>query len=74
LWLAAGEPASDGVREYLGGVLIAELGVGGAELGGRPRSFLWLGVRAMSERSSCRRTRGRKAMTMLTSGTACRAR
>ncbi len=38
--LLVADPARDGVREYLGGVLIAELGVGGVELGGRPRSFL----------------------------------
>jgi hypothetical protein len=33
------EPAIEGVREYRGGVLKVAFGVGGAEEGGRPRSF-----------------------------------
>lgn len=60
--LLVGDPARDGVREYRGGVLMAELGVGGAELGGRPRSFLCAGVNGISARSSLLRKRGRKAM------------
>ena len=72
--MLAGDPARDGVREYLGGVLIAEFGVGGTELGGRPRSCLWLAVRGMSDRSSCFRRRGRKARMMLTAGISCRVR
>lgn len=49
-FLLAGEPL--GVRAYRGGVLYWDPGVGGAGLGGRPRSLRWAGVKAMSERSS----------------------
>jgi len=67
--MLAGEPASDGVLEYRGGVLYAEFGVSGLELGGRPRSFRWAGVRGMSERSSAWRTRGSSALLILKIGT-----
>jgi hypothetical protein len=67
--MLAGDPASDGVLEYRGGVLYAEFGVAGRELGGRPSSFRWAGVRGMSERSSFGRTRGSNAKAMLIKGT-----
>ena len=67
--MLAGDPASEGVLEYRGGVLYAEFGVAGRELGGRPSSFLWAGVRGMSERSSLGRTRGSNAKAMLIKGT-----
>lgn len=70
MWLRrlAGDPPIEGVLEYRGGVLYADEGVAGFELGGRPRSLRWLGVRGMSERSSAGRTRGRRARPMLNSG------
>lgn len=37
--MLAGEPASEGVLEYRGGVLYTEFGVAGLELGGKPSSF-----------------------------------
>jgi hypothetical protein len=37
--MLAGDPAMDGVLEYLGGVLYTESGVAGLELGGKPSSF-----------------------------------
>ena len=43
--------------------------MGGAELGGRPRSERWAGVKAMSARSSFERSRGRQARPMFTIGT-----
>jgi hypothetical protein len=67
--MLAGEPASEGVLEYRGGVLYTEFGVAGLELGGRPSSLRWAGVRGMSERSSLGRTRGRSAKRMLINGT-----
>jgi hypothetical protein len=70
--MLAGDPASDGVLEYRGGVLYTEFGVAGLELGGRPSSFRWAGVRGMSERSSLGRTSGSSAKTMLISGTMTR--
>ncbi len=70
--MLAGDPASDGVREYRGGVLYAELGVAGRELGGRPSSLRWAGVRGMSERSSWGRTSGSSAKAMLINGTRMR--
>lgn len=71
--MLAGEPASDGVLEYRGGVLYTEFGVAGRELDGRPSSFRWAGVRGMSERSSWGRTSGSSAKTMLINGTTTNA-
>lgn len=70
MWLLrlAGDPPIDGVLEYRGGVLYAEPGVAAPELGGRPRSLRWLGVRGMSERSSAGRTKGSSATPILYSG------
>lgn len=62
------DPAIEGVREYRGGVLYLVSGVAGFELGGRPSSFRWAGVRGISARSSLARTRGRHAMTMFHTG------
>lgn len=67
--MLAGDPASDGVLEYRGGVLYTELGVAGLELGGRPSSFRWAGVSGMSDRSSLGRTSGSSAKAMLINGT-----
>jgi hypothetical protein len=67
--MLAGDPASDGVLEYRGGVLYTEFGVAGLELDGRPSSFRCAGVRGMSERSSWGRTSGSSAKTMLINGT-----
>jgi hypothetical protein len=47
-------------------------GAGGVELGGRPRSFRWAGVRAMSEMSSLPRNRGQHATTVLNVKRNCR--
>jgi hypothetical protein len=71
--MLAGDPASDGVLEYRGGVLYTEFGVAGLELDGRPSSFRCAGVRGMSERSSWGRARGSSAKTMLINGTAMSA-
>lgn len=68
MWLAT-EPDIDGVREYLGGVLYADPGVGGAELGGSPSSRRWPGVRGMSDMSSLARKRGTSATKMFEKGT-----
>jgi len=54
---------------YFGGVAYWEPGVGGAELGGRPRSFRCAGVKGISETSSGFRKRGRQAMRMLKTNT-----
>lgn len=62
------DPDMDGVREYRGGVLYTDPGVGGADEGPRPRSFRWPGVRGMSERSSFGRTSGNRATPILNSG------
>ncbi len=70
--MLAGDPASDGVLVYLGGVLNVEFGVGGAEFGGRPNSLRCAGVRGMSERSSTGRTRGRSAQMMFNKGSMAR--
>lgn len=67
--ILAGDPASDGVLEYRGGVLYTEFGVAGAELGGKPSSFRWAGVSGMSERSSLGRTSGSNAKATLINGT-----
>ena len=71
--MLAGDPASDGVLEYRGGVLYTEFGVAGLELDGRPSSFRCAGVRGMSERSSWGRASGSSATTMLINGTAMSA-
>lgn len=42
----------EGDRAYRGGVLYAESGVGGTELGGKPNNLRWPGVKAISDRSS----------------------
>jgi len=60
----------DGVLEYLGGVLYAELGVGDTALGGRPSSFRCPGVRGMSDISSFFRKRGVNANAILIRGIA----
>lgn len=46
-------------------------GVGGTELGPRPSSARWAGVRGMSERSSGRPQNGLSAMKMLKTGINC---
>ena len=66
------DPDSDGVLEYLGGVLNCDPGVGGAELGGRPSSFLCPGVNGMSVISSVLAKSGRTAQMMLMTGISCR--
>lgn len=68
--MLAGVPAMEGVREYLGGVLMEGLppGTDAPAIEGRPRSFLWEGVKGMSERSSAGRKSGRRATTMLKRG------
>lgn len=43
-------------------------GVGAAEDGGRPRSSLCAGVKAISDRSSSFRTNGKQARMMLVNG------
>lgn len=64
--MLAGEPLNGvGVRAYLGGVEYFASGVGGAELGGRPSSLRWAGVRGMSKISSLLRKRGQHAANML---------
>ena len=64
--LLPGEPLMGvGVLLYLGGVTYCEPGVGGVELGGRPRSFRCAGVRAMSEISSKGRKSGKSATITL---------
>lgn len=68
------EPAMDGDRAYRGGVLYAESGVGGTELGSKPSSRRWPGVKAISDRSSWGRIKGRQAIAILTSGSACTAK
>lgn len=70
LRLLPADPEIEGVREKRGGVLYTEPGVGGAEEGGRPSSFRWLGVRGMSEKSSLCRARGSRLVPMLKMGTA----
>lgn len=64
----------DGDRGYRGGVLYAESGVGGTELGGRPNNLRWPGVNAMSDRSSLGRIKGRQAIPILRSGSAWTAK
>jgi len=63
--LLAGEPLGVGVLATRGGVLYCEPEVGGFEVGGRPRSFLWAGVRGISDRSSGVRRRGQNATSIL---------
>lgn len=64
----------EGDRAYRGGVLYAESGVGGTELGGNPSNLRWPGVKAISDRSSCDRINGRQAIPMLRSGSAWTAK
>lgn len=71
--MLAGEPLNGvGVRAYLGGVAYFVSGVGGAELGGRPSSLRWAGVRGMSEMSSLPRKRGQHAAIVLKEKINCR--
>jgi len=63
--LLAGEPLGVGVLATRGGVLYCEPGVGGFEVGGKPRSFLCAGVRGISDKSSGVRRRGQNATSML---------
>lgn len=69
VFMLAGIPAIDGVLEYLGGVLMEGPPGVAFVIDGSPRSFLWEGVRGMSERSSAGRKSGRSATTMLKRGT-----
>lgn len=62
------DPAMDGVRAYRGGVLYVVSGAAGLELGGRPSSFRWAGVKGISAMSSGPRTSGRQATNMFHSG------
>lgn len=64
MWLA-GDPLGVGVLATRGGVLYCEPGVGGFDVGGKPRSFLCAGVRGISERSSGVRMRGQNATKIL---------
>lgn len=66
--MLAGVPAIDGVLEYLGGVLMEGPPGTAFAIDGSPRSFLWEGVRGMSERSSAGRKSGRSATMMLKRG------
>lgn len=51
-----------------------EPGVGGAELGGKPSSLRWPGVRGISERSSLGRKSGSRATPILNVKITCRIR
>lgn len=62
------EPARDGVRAYRGGVLYTVFGASGFELGGRPSSLRWAGVRGISDMSSGFRRRGAQAMPTFQTG------
>ena len=69
VFMLIGVPAIDGVLEYFGGVLMAVAPGVALAIDGSPRSFLWEGVRGMSDRSSAGRKSGSKAATMLNRGT-----
>ena len=72
--MLAGEPDTEGVRAYRGGVVYTALGVAAALRGSRPRSLRWLGVRGISTRLSVVRKSGSTERTMLIANTALRIR
>lgn len=61
----------EGVREYRGGVLYFASGVGAAEDGGKPRSFLCSEVRAISDKSSSCLKRGMTFQATFAMGRNC---